>query len=75
MDSALSQPQQQQQPRVPPNGTAALPEGWDIGRDFDGKVYFIDHNSKRTTWVDPREEGQQHHGASSKRRGSNGSQR
>jgi hypothetical protein len=31
-----------------------LPEGWDIGRDFDGKIYFIDHNNKRTTWTDPR---------------------
>jgi len=32
-----------------------LPQGWDLGTDFDGKVYFIDHNSKKTTWVDPRD--------------------
>ena len=32
-----------------------LPEGWDIGRDYDGKIYFIDHRSQTTTWVDPRE--------------------
>ena len=32
----------------------SLPEGWDVGRDFDGKVYFIDHNARRTTWQDPR---------------------
>ena len=31
-----------------------LPRGWDLGRDYDGKVYFIDHNTKQTTWVDPR---------------------
>ena len=33
----------------------ALPAGWDVGRDFDGKIYFIDHNNKKTTWVDPRD--------------------
>ena len=32
-----------------------LPQGWELGRDYDGKVYFIDHNSKKTTWVDPRD--------------------
>ena len=33
----------------------ALPEGWDMGRDYDGKIYFINHHSQTTTWVDPRE--------------------
>lgn len=32
-----------------------LPTGWDYGTDFDGKVYFIDHNTKKTTWIDPRD--------------------
>ena len=32
-----------------------LPEGWDVGLDFDGKPYFIDHKNKTTTWVDPRD--------------------
>lgn len=32
-----------------------LPEGWDMGIDFDGKPYFIDHQSKTTTWIDPRD--------------------
>lgn len=36
-------------------GDLPLPQGWDLGRDFDGKVYFIDHNSQKTTWVDPRD--------------------
>ena len=48
------QQQQQQQP---------LPSGWDVGQDFDGKIYFIDHNTKKTTWVDPREQQQQNVGA------------
>ena len=34
---------------------AALPEGWDMGKDYDGKIYFIDHRSQTTTWADPRE--------------------
>ncbi|CAH1392775.1 unnamed protein product [Nezara viridula] len=37
------------------NGEIPLPEGWDYGRDYDGKVYFIDHNNKKTTWIDPRD--------------------
>lgn len=37
------------------NGEIPLPEGWDFGRDYDGKVYFIDHISKKTTWIDPRD--------------------
>lgn len=37
------------------NGEIPLPDGWDFARDFDGKLYFIDHNSKKTTWIDPRD--------------------
>lgn len=37
------------------NGEIPLPQGWELGRDYDGKVYFIDHNNKKTTWVDPRD--------------------
>lgn len=37
------------------NGEIPLPEGWDFGRDYDGKIYFIDHISKKTTWIDPRD--------------------
>ena len=32
-----------------------LPSGWDIDIDFDGKRFFIDHNTKTTSWVDPRD--------------------
>ncbi|CAG9820132.1 unnamed protein product [Phaedon cochleariae] len=37
------------------NGEIPLPDGWDFGRDFDGKVYFIDHITKKTSWIDPRD--------------------
>ncbi|OWR50307.1 kibra isoform 1 [Danaus plexippus plexippus] len=37
------------------NGEIPLPDGWDYARDFDGKLYFIDHNSRKTTWIDPRD--------------------
>ncbi|CAG9854227.1 unnamed protein product [Phyllotreta striolata] len=37
------------------NGEIPLPDGWDFGRDYDGKIYFIDHISKKTTWIDPRD--------------------
>ncbi|KAK7874477.1 hypothetical protein R5R35_001564 [Gryllus longicercus] len=37
------------------NGEIPLPDGWDFARDYDGKVYFIDHNNKKTTWIDPRD--------------------
>lgn len=32
-----------------------LPLGWEEAKDFDGRVYYIDHNTKRTSWVDPRD--------------------
>ena len=31
-----------------------LPAGWDVGLDYDGKLYFIDHKNRTTTWLDPR---------------------
>ena len=39
----------------PDLGDLALPQGWDQGKDFDGKVYYIDHHNQKTTWVDPRD--------------------
>lgn len=40
-------------PKISSN--ADLPLGWEINTDFDGKVYFIDHINKKTTWIDPRD--------------------
>jgi len=33
-----------------------LPRGWEVksSRGKGGKVYFVDHNEKKTTWEDPR---------------------
>jgi len=31
-----------------------LPRGWEEKKDSKGRVFFIDHNSKRTVWEDPR---------------------
>ncbi|XP_045526900.1 E3 ubiquitin-protein ligase Nedd-4 isoform X1 [Pieris brassicae] len=31
-----------------------LPPGWSMQRAPNGRVFFIDHNNKTTTWVDPR---------------------
>ena len=36
-------------------GEIPLPNGWEIGHAEDGKLYFIDHNTEKTTWIDPRD--------------------
>lgn len=38
-----------------PRPELPLPEGWEQARDFDGKVYYIDHTSRTTSWIDPRD--------------------
>ncbi|XP_071412387.1 protein WWC2 isoform X2 [Pithys albifrons albifrons] len=37
------------------NRQLPLPDGWEEARDYDGKVFYIDHNTKRTSWIDPRD--------------------
>jgi len=37
------------------SGEMPLPPGWEEAKDVDGKTYFIDHESKTTTWIDPRD--------------------
>jgi E3 ubiquitin-protein ligase NEDD4 len=32
-----------------------LPSGWEMRLTSTGRVYFVDHNTKTTTWDDPRE--------------------
>uniref|UniRef100_A0A8C4QRD8 WW domain-containing protein n=1 Tax=Eptatretus burgeri TaxID=7764 RepID=A0A8C4QRD8_EPTBU len=32
-----------------------LPRGWEEAQDYDGKVFYVDHNTQRTSWVDPRD--------------------
>ncbi|XP_034539383.1 protein KIBRA [Notolabrus celidotus] len=38
-----------------PRKELPLPEGWEEARDFDGKVYYIDHIKQCTSWIDPRD--------------------
>ncbi|XP_056140366.1 protein KIBRA [Lampris incognitus] len=38
-----------------PRKELPLPEGWEEARDFDGKVYYVDHVSQTTSWIDPRD--------------------
>ncbi len=33
-----------------------MPEGWEERIALDGRLYFIDHNTQTTTWIDPRTE-------------------
>uniref|UniRef100_A0A8C5XNS2 E3 ubiquitin-protein ligase NEDD4 n=1 Tax=Microcebus murinus TaxID=30608 RepID=A0A8C5XNS2_MICMU len=54
------------QPQVPTNDSAQqvtqpseieqgfLPKGWEVRHAPNGRPFFIDHNSKTTTWEDPR---------------------
>lgn len=32
-----------------------LPAGWEEARDWDGRLFFIDHNTRQTSWIDPRD--------------------
>lgn len=38
-----------------PRKELPLPDGWEEARDFDGKVYYIDHIHHCTSWIDPRD--------------------
>ncbi|KAK0514382.1 hypothetical protein JMJ35_002999 [Cladonia borealis] len=35
-------------------GTGELPAGWEQRQTPEGRYYFVDHNTRTTTWVDPR---------------------
>lgn len=35
-------------------GTGELPPGWEQRHTPEGRMYFVDHNTRTTTWVDPR---------------------
>uniref|UniRef100_A0AAY4AA17 WW domain-containing protein n=1 Tax=Denticeps clupeoides TaxID=299321 RepID=A0AAY4AA17_9TELE len=37
------------------NGQLPLPDGWEEATDYDGKVFYIDHNTRQTSWIDPRD--------------------
>ncbi|KAF8633731.1 hypothetical protein AX17_004387 [Amanita inopinata Kibby_2008] len=35
-------------------GTGSLPHGWEERYTPEGRAYYVDHNTRTTTWVDPR---------------------
>ncbi|OZJ02783.1 putative E3 ubiquitin-protein ligase hulA [Bifiguratus adelaidae] len=35
-------------------GSGPLPAGWEMRTTQEGRPYFVDHNTRTTTWVDPR---------------------
>lgn len=35
-------------------GSGPLPPGWEMRSNPEGRPYFVDHNTRTTTWVDPR---------------------
>ncbi|KAK9320086.1 hypothetical protein V1517DRAFT_330433 [Lipomyces orientalis] len=35
-------------------GLGELPSGWEQRHTPEGRTYFVDHNTRTTTWVDPR---------------------
>ncbi|XP_075445515.1 protein WWC3 isoform X4 [Ascaphus truei] len=54
-------PQQQRCPSPGPSccrkesSELPLPAGWEEARDYDGRVFYIDHNTRQTSWIDPRD--------------------
>uniref|UniRef100_A0A667YCD5 Membrane associated guanylate kinase, WW and PDZ domain containing 1b n=1 Tax=Myripristis murdjan TaxID=586833 RepID=A0A667YCD5_9TELE len=51
-------PTQQTHPHLshppPEDPLGPLPENWEMAYTESGEVYFIDHNTKTTSWIDPR---------------------
>ncbi|XP_055324377.1 E3 ubiquitin-protein ligase Nedd-4 isoform X2 [Sitodiplosis mosellana] len=42
------------QTRPPEDDLGPLPEGWEERVHVDGRIFFIDHNTRTTQWEDPR---------------------
>lgn len=38
----------------PNNLDVGLPAGWSMQVAPNGRIFFIDHNERKTSWVDPR---------------------
>ncbi|XP_066540780.1 E3 ubiquitin-protein ligase NEDD4 isoform X2 [Hoplias malabaricus] len=41
-------------PSLDPNDLGPLPPGWEERIHTDGRIFYIDHNTKTTQWEDPR---------------------
>ncbi|MBN3276172.1 MAGI1 protein, partial [Polyodon spathula] len=54
---SITEHSQQPQPHLHPpeeDELGPLPENWEMAYTENGEVYFIDHNTKTTSWIDPR---------------------
>ncbi|KAJ7311328.1 hypothetical protein JRQ81_006944 [Phrynocephalus forsythii] len=47
-------PRQTLHPKMPGVDQGSLPKGWEVRHAPNGRPFFIDHDSKTTTWDDPR---------------------
>uniref|UniRef100_A0A8C6PWI6 Membrane associated guanylate kinase, WW and PDZ domain containing 1b n=1 Tax=Nothobranchius furzeri TaxID=105023 RepID=A0A8C6PWI6_NOTFU len=56
--SATTESTQQTHPHLshppPEDPLGPLPDNWEMAYTENGEVYFIDHNTKTTSWLDPR---------------------
>uniref|UniRef100_A0ABI7VYS7 WWC family member 3 n=1 Tax=Felis catus TaxID=9685 RepID=A0ABI7VYS7_FELCA len=52
---APSAPSAPPPPRARESAELPLPAGWEEARDYDGRVFYIDHNTRQTSWIDPRD--------------------
>jgi E3 ubiquitin-protein ligase NEDD4 len=41
-------------PDIRTRETKGLPSGWEMRYSRTGRLYFVDHRSRTTTWIDPR---------------------
>ncbi|XP_033848913.3 NEDD4-like E3 ubiquitin-protein ligase WWP1 isoform X2 [Acipenser ruthenus] len=49
-----AKPRQQQQQQQPNNSSIEpLPSGWEQRKDLHGRTYYVDHNTRTTTWERP----------------------
>ncbi|KAG2471072.1 MAGI1 protein, partial [Polypterus senegalus] len=54
---SITENSQQPQPHFHPpeeDDLGPLPDNWEMAYTENGEVYFIDHNTKTTSWIDPR---------------------
>uniref|UniRef100_A0A8C6UG26 Membrane associated guanylate kinase, WW and PDZ domain containing 1 n=1 Tax=Neogobius melanostomus TaxID=47308 RepID=A0A8C6UG26_9GOBI len=56
--AATTESTQQPHPNLsqppPEDPLGPLPDNWEMAYTENGEVYFIDHNTKTTSWIDPR---------------------
>jgi E3 ubiquitin-protein ligase NEDD4 len=53
-ESAIPRPNSASASPVSSNLLGLLPAGWEQRHTPDGRAYFVDHNTRTTTWIDPR---------------------